>query len=70
MGLSLHLGITTRHLSALFIACIFANTTKITPGSSSVSCSRAEEVWREDFLKRYGVLNGNKGHSKNTTGNV
>jgi hypothetical protein len=68
MGLSLHLGITTRQLSALLIACNLLNTTKITPGSSPVSCP--EEVWREDFLKRHGLFNGNKGHCEVTTGNI
>jgi hypothetical protein len=28
------------------------------------------EVFREDFLKRYGLCNGNKGHCEITTGNI
>lgn len=66
------LGITTRQFITLqlcaIIACNLVKTTKTTPGSSSVSCP--EEVCREDFLKRYGLCNGNKGHCEITTGNI
>jgi len=68
-GLSLHLGITTRQYSALLLACDLVSTSKATNGASSVSCS--ETVWREDFLKRYGLLFvDTKGHCEITRAKV
>lgn len=67
-GLSLHLGITTRQYSALLLACDLVSTLKATNGASSVSCS--ETVWREDFLKRYGLFVDTKGHCEITRAKV
>jgi len=67
-GPSLHLGITTRQYSALLLACDLVSTSKATNGASSVSCS--ETVWREEFLKRYGLFVDTKGHCEITRGRV
>ena len=67
-ALSFHLGLDTRQYSALLLACGLVNTTKTTKGASSVSCS--SDAWKENFLKRYGLFDGTKGHCEITEGKV
>ena len=52
---------------ALLLASGLVNVTKNTNGASSVSCS--ENTWK-DFLERYGLGDGSKGHCEITTGKV
>ena len=67
-GLSLHLCITTRIFSALLIACDLVDLTRTTPGASTVSFSEA--TWKEEFLGRYGLADGTKGHCEITKGRI
>ena len=40
----------------------------MTNGASSVSCS--EDLWKDDFLVRYGLCHGIKGHCEVTEGGI
>ena len=66
-GLSLHLCIDTTQYSALLLACGLVDITKYTTGATSVSCPL--DSWR-DFLERYGVADGSKGHCEVTKGRI
>ena len=66
-GLSLHLCIDTTQYSALLLACGLVDITKYTTGATSVSCPL--DSWR-DFLERYGVADGSKGHCEVTKGMI